>query len=338
MRCTKCVMDDTDPGITFDENGVCNYCRNTSWIWKFLTLSRKQLSARIDAIKENGKGQEYDAIMGLSGGPDSSWALHEARRLGLRVYVVSVDHGWCTPEAAHNLKAMKCDHVERINQEDYRTLQLRYMDSGVRDIDVPMDNNIIAYLWQLAVKMNIRWIIDGTNLINESIMPTAWIWPKTDLENLFAIAGMDGFGRVPLIDYTTISHYRKRYKVSSFPILHHVEYNVQFAKRALKRIWGWKDTREKHWESVFTRFNQLHIQPTRWGIDKRTAHYSSLIISRQMTRDEALEKLAVTPWTVLRENFSGDRHKVLSGLGLTHVDFSRLINLPKKEHGDFIER
>jgi N-acetyl sugar amidotransferase len=305
QMCSRTVMDTSDPLITFDEKGVCNHVKKYEDYEKYHKLSPEaanlKLEQIVDLLKKKGKEKEFDCIMGLSGGVDSSYmAYFVTKKLGLRALVVHVDTGWNSELAVNNIQSIVQKlqlelHTLVIDWEEMRDLQLAFFKSSLSNLDIPQDHCFIASLYQEAKKYNIKYIMNGSNMATESILPTAWGYDASDASHLLGVHRQ--FGSIPLRTYPTCSLYKT---VLYYPIilgmktitpLNYIEYNKSDAKKYLINELGWRDYGGKHYESTFTKFFQAHYLPTKFGFDKRKAHLSSLIVSGQMTRDEAIEEL-----------------------------------------------
>ncbi|MBV6422332.1 MAG: hypothetical protein NAOJABEB_00110 [Steroidobacteraceae bacterium] len=301
--CVRCVMDTSDPEIEFDGQGVCNHCRKFDLEaprrWFPNEEGARRLAATLNTIKAEGKGKPYDSILGLSGGVDSSFLALMLHRWDLRPLVVHVDAGWNSELAVANIeKVVKhCNfdlHTHVVDWEEMRDLQLAYLKSGVANQDVPQDHVFFASLYQYAVRNGIRFVISGGNFATEGIFPTSWHGSAMDSINLRAIHRQ--FGERKLKSYSTISFFE--YYIA-FPFLRRmrvirplnfIPYTKTQAIEQLEAI-GWRAYGRKHGESVFTKFFQNYYLPTRFGYDKRRPHLSSLIVSGQMKREQAIAEL-----------------------------------------------
>jgi aminotransferase len=337
--CTQCVMDTSDPNIVFDTNGVCDHCH------RFVQLARRswfpneegarQLNALIDRMKDDGKGKEYDCILGVSGGVDSSYMALKMAECGLRILAVHVDAGWNSETAAHNIERLieHCGmdlftHV--VNWEDMRELQLSYLKSGISNQDVPQDHVFFATLYHHAVKHKLSWVLNGANVATEGVFPTAWHGSSTDARSLRAI--QKRFGTRKLTDYRTVSFFKyyieypylRRMKV--IRPLNYMPYVKSEAVEELERTISYKAYRRKHGESLFTRFHQDYYLPTRFGWDNRLPHLSSLIVSGQMTRDEAIERLKEPLYD--QAELDRDIDYVAKRLRLNREEFLELLKVP----------
>lgn len=303
--CTRCVMDTTAKEITFDEHGVCNFCREfdvlaAKTIWRPLDVRMKELDDAVKEIKELGKKDKYDCLLGLSGGVDSSYLCFWAKEVGLRPLVVHFDNGWNSELASKNIENIIQKtgfdlYTYVIDWENFKDLQLSYIKASVLDIEVPTDQLIYASLHRIARKYKIKSIINGNNISSEAILPLSWYYPdKLDIENLTSIH--DKFGTRKLKDFpklgliTQLIH-RKLYSMRSIQPLNLLDFDKNKAKEVLKKEFGWRDYGGKHYESIFTRFYQGYILPRKFKVDKRRAHLSTLVAANIITRNEALAEL-----------------------------------------------
>lgn len=339
QQCTRCIMDTTDPEITFDENGVCNHCRNfdelTSKRWFPNEEGKLHLEKMVETIRREGKNKKYDCIMGLSGGVDSSYLALKVKEMGLRPLVVHVDAGWNAELAVNNIECLinYCGYdlyTHVMYWEDIKQLQLAYLRSGVANQDVPQDHAFFASLYHFAVKNNIRYVLSGGNIATESIFPQVWHHSAMDATNLKAIFKRFGDGK--LKEYKTVSffqyyiYYPFIRKMQVIRPLNFLPYNREQAIRELQEKTFWKPYGRKHGESLFTRFFQNYYLVERFGYDKRKPHLSSMIVSGQITREEALSELEkpLYDYNELREDIYYFRKK----LDLSEEEFSKLMQAP----------
>lgn len=301
--CTKCVMDTTDPCITFDENGVCNHCytfENKAQNWFTGAEGEQKFQEIVSVIKNYGRRKEYDCILGLSGGVDSSYVAILAKEAGLRPLVVHVDAGWNSELSVYNIEQLVkyCNfdlHTEVVNWGAMKNLQKAYLNSGIANQDVPQDHVFFSNLYYLARKNNIKYILSGSNIATEGIFPSSWHGDAMDSQNLLAI--FKKFGTGNLKGYRTMSFfeyyimYPFAYRMETIKPLNYINYNKANAAIELKEKVGYKPYKGKHGESVFTKFFQNYYLPKKHGFDKRLPHLSSLIASGQLDREEALKIL-----------------------------------------------
>lgn len=343
--CARCVMDTTDPRIRFDADGICNHCTGNLQRMAAQLLppaQRKQaLDRLVDLITHDGRGKDYDCIVGVSGGVDSTTVLYTARQLGLRPLAVHFDNGWNSELAVDNIKrTIDALHVELstyvVDWDEFRDLQMAFLKAGVPNAEIPTDHGITATLFRTARKFRTRFILSGSNLATEGILPLAWGHYNQDLRHLKAVHRR--FGTVPLktlpvlslADYLSDVFVRG---IRQIPFLNYIDYRKDEARALLSRELGWRDYGGKHYESVWTRFFQGYYLPVKFGFDKRRAHYSSLICSSGMTRDQALTALAepIYPEALLQE----DHRFVLKKLGLSDLEFERIMTMAPRRHGEF---
>lgn len=339
-------MDTSDPEITFDTEGVCNHCHRfmdlAARSWFPDDEGERRLSVIVDQMKAAGQGKEYDCILGLSGGVDSSYLAWEMAQRGVRMLAVHVDAGWNSEIAVHNIErivsACSLDlftHV--VNWEDMRELQLAYLRSGVANQDVPQDHIFFSTLYHHAITHKIRYVLNGGNIATEGIFPAAWHGNALDSRNLKAIHRE--FGTNKLKDYRTVSFfdyyvvypYLRRMKVVR--PLNYMPYDKTDALAKLEANVGYKSYGRKHGESLFTRFFQNHYLPTRFGYDKRRPHLASLIASGQMTREQALAELEKPLYEPAE--LDRDIDFVAKKLRLSRDEFLGLLEVPAHRFEDF---
>lgn len=303
--CTRCVMDTTAPEITFDADGVCNFCKDfdelaKKTIWRPLDVRLKELESGIQKIKQLGKNSKYDCLVGLSGGVDSSYICYWAKQAGLRPLVVHFDNGWNSELAVQNINNIIAKtgfdlYTYVINWEEFKDLQLAYIKASVLDIEVPTDQLIYATLHRIARKYKIKSIINGNNISSEGILPRSWYYDdKLDIVNLtnihkqFGTTKLNNFPKLGLTRQLINAKLHAMYSISPLNLL---DYDKNQAKEVLIKEFGWRDYGGKHYESIFTRFYQGYILPRKFHVDKRRAHLASLVASHSISRAEALTEL-----------------------------------------------
>ena len=342
-------MDTSDPDITFDANGYCNHCseaiRRLEQSYMPDARGQEKLEKLIGEMRRAGRGKEYDCLIGLSGGVDSSWLTYKSKEWGLRPLVFHVDAGWNAPVAEQNIQRLISHlgyelHICTIDWEEMRDLQRAYLHSALANQDVPQDHAFFAVLFHTAAKMGLRYWLSGFNLVSESVLPRAWGYMAMDSRQLKAIHKR--FGQRPLRHFPTLRFWDccKFYNdIKLFPTvkavtpLHWMPYNPDEAKLVLQREAGWENYGRKHSESRFTKLIQNYYLPTKFGFDKRRAHLSSLIAAGQMTREEALARLQEPLYDP--EELREDTAFVLERLGLTEADWERLMSLPNRTFRDY---
>jgi N-acetyl sugar amidotransferase len=343
--CVKCVMDTSDKGISFDEDGVCSHCRSYEEIAKKTLLppeeARQKLAEIVDKIKRDGKGKEYDCIIGLSGGIDSSYLAYQAKQFGLRPLAVHFDNGWNSEISVKNIenivKKLGFDlHTYVIDWEEFKDLQRSFFKASVVDIELLTDNAIFTSLYKIAREQKIKYSLEGHNVVTESIMGKDWNYWKFDLKNIRAIQKQ--FGTVKIRSFPTMGPWKRLFYqyskiIEPVYILNYLQYNKQQAMETLEKELGWQYYGGKHYESVFTKFYQAYVLPTKFKIDKRRAHLSNLICSNQLTREEALVELAKDIYP--QDELSRDKEYVAKKLGFTEEEFDKIMQHPPKSHLDY---
>lgn len=340
--CTRCVMDTSDPDIIFDEEGVCHHCKR----YDNLRNNRYEKSTEkfqeiIEHIRKRGKNHAYDCLVAFSGGTDSSYMLHKLKDSGLRVLAVHFNSGWNAPEATHNVRTMTekigVDLYEyEVDWKEFAAIQIAYLKAGVIDLDVPTDHALHGSLYQAAVDKDVPIILTGHNFETECVMADSWVTDKLDSKNLLDIYMQYGDG-TPIKTFPLQALRRKfiNYnikKIEMIFILNYLDYDKEEASKELNAAYGWERVRVKHGESIWTRFYQCYILPERFGVDKRRAHFSNLILSGVMKRDEALKELENPPY---KDSFEEDMKVILDRFGLSKEEFEEFMKQPTRKHSDF---
>jgi N-acetyl sugar amidotransferase len=339
-------MDTTDPEIFFNSMGVCNHCiqfeERTRLEWFPNEDGLRRWNYLVAQIKANGQGKEYDCILGLSGGVDSSYLALKVHESGLRPLVMHVDAGWNTELAVANIEAVvkHCGfdlHTHVVNWEDMRDLHLAYMRAAVSNQDVPQDHIFFASLYHFATCNGIRHILSGGNLATEGIFPSSWHGSAMDSINLKAIHKL--YGDRKLAQYKTISFFDYYFwypfikKMRTIRPLNYMPYNKTEALIELQTKVGYKPYPRKHGESLFTKLFQNYYLPKKFGMDKRRPHFSSLIASDQMTRAEALAKLEEPLYDLAELEI--DITYFCKKLRITRQQFDELMQVPTHHYSDF---
>ncbi len=345
--CTRCVMDTTDREITFDQQGVCSHCIEfdeiTSKRWFPNREGEEKLRFIYEQMRKKGFNKDYDCILGLSGGVDSSYLALKLYEAGIRPLVVHIDGGWNSELAVQNIENIVnyCGwhlHTVVIDWEEMRELQLAYLKSGVANQDVPQDHAFFSSLYRFAVKHRINYVISGGNLATESIFPKNWLGSAMDAENLRDI--YKKFGKKRLKRFKTISfmqlyfYYPFIKRMKTIRPLNFMPYIKSEALQELKEKVGYKEYARKHGESIFTKFYQNYWLPMKFGYDKRRPHLSSLIVSGQMTRDEALLELNKPLYE--QKELLEDKEYVAKKLGVNNEEFEKILAMPSHSYQDFV--
>ena len=323
--CSQCIMDGSCKELVLDEQGICNFCHQAQKSLREIAEQKYDLPYLLGKIKKDGKGKKYDVLIGISGGVDSSTVLHNAVKLGLRPLCFSVDNGWNDPRADENIMRM----VETLKVPFYRytidlkkfkELQGAFIKAGLINIEIPTDHILMATSLEIAKKNGIKWILSGGNVATESIMPASWSYPARDLVHIKDVyrkmmgKRLTGLPTCGLLKWNI---YKWWYGIKMLYLLDYINYNREESIKLLQEKYGYKPYGLKHEESVFTAWFQNYYLFEKFGIDKRKAHYSSLINSGQMTRKEAMDLAADKP--------------IYPELGLEKL----IRKYPKRSHYDF---
>ena len=344
--CTHCIMDASDPEIVFDDQGVCCHCHHYAYRaahdLHLDDAGRKRLELFVKQVQDDGRGKDYDCLIGVSGGVDSSMVAYHVKRLGLRPLAVHLDNGWDAELAVCNverlLKTLDIDlYTYVLDWEEFKDIHLSFLKASVANSEIPTDHAIIAILYKLAATKGIRYIISGGNIVTEAIMPDSWMYDPKDWRHIKAIHRR--FGKVPLKTFPRLRLFDWAYntfvrRVMFFPILNYIAYDKEASIQTLEREVGWKRYPAKHFESIYTRFFQAYILVKKFGIDKRRAHYSTLINSGQMTREEALAEIVKPPYPS-PELERQDYEYIIKKFGLTEREFEEIMNSPVKNFSEY---
>lgn len=341
-------MDTTDPEITFDDQGVSSYVPLFEKVYAE-TVRRAQageslgeLDALVEKIKADGRGKPYDVVIGVSGGVDSTYLALQAVRLGLRPLAVHFDSGWNSELAVsniHNLvETLDLDlHTLVVDWREMRDLQLAFLKSGIANADTPTDHAFGYVAFTQAQKYGIKHILSGSNYVSESILPAAWEYTSDDATLLKSIHRR--FGSVPLKTYpvmgalTRTLWYPYARGIATHRPLNYMPYHYAQAKAEITREVGWRDYGGKHYESVFTRWFQGYYLPQRFGYDKRIAHYTSLILAEEMSRDEALGLLSTSNYD--EQLRLQDHEFIAKKLGISVAELDEIVASPPRHYTDY---
>jgi N-acetyl sugar amidotransferase len=346
--CIRCVMDTSDPDIHFDAEGLCSHCRNFERLGRPIlerarsaqgALALERLVAR---MKVQGARRDYDCVIGISGGVDSTYVALKVKELGLRPLAVHFDSGWNSELAVSNIenivKTLGIDlHTFVADWEEMRDLQLAFFKAGVANCDIPQDHAFLAVLYRSAARHGIKYILSGGNVATEFILPTAWGYNASDLRHLRAIQRR--FGTMRLRHYPTLGFWRRYLyypyvnRIRVVRLLDYMPYEKEEAKRVIAERLAWRDYGGKHYESLFTRFFQAYYLPMKFGFDKRRAHLSSLIVTGQLTREQALAELSSPPESESR--LLAEKEFVAKKLGLREEQFDRILQSPGRNYDDY---
>lgn len=346
--CSHCVMDTSDPTITFDGRGTCDHCltfyKRVRPKWQPNEAGRKVLQKKIEQIKKAGAGKEYDCLIGISGGADSSYMTYLAKiDFGLRPLVFHVDGGWNSEIAVNNIEKL-IDGLELelftevIDWKEMRDLQLAFFKSGVPHIDLPQDHAFVATLYKFAEKHKIRYILNGGNIATECVRnPLDYFYYGTDMWQIRDIHGR--FGQVPLKTFPLSGILRHKVYlryckgVEVVKPLDCVPYIKKDAMKLLSEKFGWQIYGRKHFESRFTKFYEGYWLPVKFGFDTRRVQYSSLILTGQMKREEALAELRQPPYD--EETIAQDFEYISTKLGISVAELQGYLEAPRKSYKDY---
>ena len=346
--CTNCVMDTTDSQIVFDENGVCDHCntfyKETLPNWHTDKVGHATLQALIKKIKNAGAGKDFDCIIGMSGGIDSSYLTYIAKeQLGLRPLVFHVDAGWNSQEAVNNIEKLIDKlgldlYTEVIDWEEMKDLQLSFFKSGVPHIDTPQDHAFFATMYKFAEQHKVKYILTGANLSTECIRnPIEWMYYQSDsiqLRDIHRQYGQRSLANFPvtsILRHKVYLPYIKGIKVVR--PLNYIPYIKQDAIKLLIDNFGWQPYPQKHFESRFTRFYEGYWLPNKFGYDTRRVQFSSLIVTGQMTRKEALEMLQQPSYD--ESTIAQDFEYVATKLGISIAELQGYMDAPNKTYKDY---
>ena len=347
--CSNCIMDTTDPNITFDGRGWCDYCNNFHATikpqWHTDERGEHELMDLAAKIKKEGVGKDFDCIIGLSGGLDSSYATYVAKeKMGLRPLLLHVDAGWNTDQAVGNIEKLVDGlglelYTEVINWEEMKDLQLAMLRAQVADQDMPQDAAFFSALYKFAKKHKIKYVLTGANYSTECCRePEEWgAYPgidKTLIGDIHSKFGQRPLKSFPLVDIMAYKiYYRYVLGMQIIKPLNMVPYIKKDAEHTLETLFGWQKFKHKHHESRFTRFYEDYWMPRKFGFHKRRAHFSSLIMTGQMTRDEALERISRPE---MDEHFLAQEFEyVANKLGLTTTELQVIFDGPNKSCLDY---
>ena len=355
QQCSRCLYDNhVYPNIIFDSKGVCNICRIYENLQERTVLKgavgAQKLSNLINEIKLKGADKQFDCILGVSGGVDSSYVAYLAKEWGLRPYVIHVDGGWNSDISVKNiaklLQKLGVDlHTHVIDWQEIRDIQRAFIKASVLDIDLPFDNAFMAILYQTANKLGIKYILSGHNTETEGWMPENFTHYKLDSINIKSIHnrfGEQSISKFPIMGPLKASYFRNRKGIEMISPLDLIDYNKAEVKEFLINDFDWIDYGGKHYENLFTRFYQSYILYHKFNIDKRISHLSTLINSGQISKEQAnmeLQKLPYNMDTIDKEKefftkklgFSMEKlEEYIKSPGIPHETYGSYLNIFKK--------
>ena len=346
--CANCIMDTSDSNITFDARGWCDYCNNYHANilpnWRPDERGERELMPTIQRIKRDGQGKDHDCLIGISGGVDSSYLTYLAKvRFGLRPLLFHVDAGWNSQQAVNNIErlveGLGLDlYTEVVDWPEMRDLQLAFFKAGVAHLDTPQDHAFFAGLYNFAAKNGFKYILTGANYSTECVRePLEWHYHASDLRQMLDIHrrfGTRPLKSFPMADIAKFKIYYRLVKgIRVVKPLNHVHYIKDDAMNELVEKFGWQKYAHKHYESRFTRFYEGYWLPKKFGYDKRRAHFSSLILTGQLTREAAMAKIAAPAYDP--ETVAQDFEYVATKLGVTVGELQALMEAPNRSYRDY---
>ena len=348
QQCINCVMDTSDPQIKFDENGLCDHCngynKNILPNWHADKIGEDFLTKQIEKIKKSGRKKQFDSIIGLSGGLDSSYLLHTVvTKFNLKPLVFHVDGGWNTSLAVNNIQMLVEKlglelYTEVINWEEMKDLQLAFFKSGLPHLDLPQDHAFVATQYHFANKYNIKYILNGSNYSTECVRnPLELFYYGTDMKHIRDIYSKFGNNKLDTFPFSSILFHKFYLKylrgINVIKPLNNFKYIKKDAAKTLKNLYGWIPYPQKHFESRFTRFYEGYWLPTRFGFDTRKVQFSSLILTGQMTRKEAIDKLKLPPYEEM--NIEEEFEYVANKLDISVKELKNYHTMPLKFYKDY---
>lgn len=335
-----------DPDIRFDADGVCNYYHAFTQKLKIRVpepeLAKQQLDKLVSSIKKAGKGKRYDCIIGVSGGVDSTYVAWLVKEQGLRPLAVHLDNGWNSELAVKNierlLQHLQIDlYTEVLDWETFRDLQWSFLQASTPDAEIPTDHIIFATMYKVAAKFGVKYILSGMNFRSEGMLPPSWARGHLDWKYIRSVQqqfGSKRIGHLPHLSIARFLFYNLVLRIKNVGILNYVPFRKDEALAIIQDKLGYRPYEGKHHESIYTRFFQSYILPKKFGIDKRKAHLSCLIMSTgEVNREQALVLLQQPPQSELQNH--RDRLFVIKKLGITEADFEAMMAAPVKSILDY---
>ena len=345
QQCVRCIMDTSDPEIRFDSEGHCNHC--TAYLAKIKDItyqgekSDKELEEAVERVKEAGKNSEYDCVMGISGGVDSCYMAYIAQRMGLRILAVHMDNGWNSEEAVKNIKTvctkLGIDYQSYVlDWEEFKQIQLAFLRASIIEMEIPTDVAIPGALHRVAAEHNVKYVISGSNLATEGVMPRCWFYYPKDSKLVRSICKQFGPKKIksfPFFDYPHEMYFKFVKGIRMLYPLNYVSYDKEEVKQFLIDELGWIDYGGKHHESKYTKIVLNYIQPVKFGVDYRRAVCSSQICMGVKTREEALEEMKTLPYNP--DIIEQEKEYVARKFGITLQEFNEILDSPPKSYRDY---
>jgi N-acetyl sugar amidotransferase len=340
--CSRCIMNSTVEEIEFDEHGVCNFCHLYDELDKQYSLDERgknRLTTLINQIREDGKGKNYDCIIGVSGGTDSTYILLLLKKVGLRPLAVHFDNGWNTEISVSNIKnSLEKLGIELstyvVDWEEFKDLQLSFLKASVPEVELPTDLAIRAVLYKAAADEGLKYVIEATSFRTEGVLPLSWgykdgLYVKS-IQKRFGSMKLESYPNLPMSKY---GYYTFVKRIKLVRILNYFEYNKEEAKKILSRELGWVDYGGHHFESIYTRFFQSYLAPQKFGMDRRMVTLSAQINSHTISRDDALKRM--NEETISKERLEQDKAYIAKKFQMSVEQFDRLLEQPPKSVHDY---
>jgi len=337
--CSRCVSDTTMPDIYFDENGICNFCRLHDRFIQMHPLGeegKSRIDSLVTQIKEDGKNNPYDCIVGVSGGRDSTYTLYLAKKLGLRPLAVHFDNGWNSEISVSNIKnataRLEIDlHTVVADWEEFKNLQRSFLKASVSDAEGPTDYAIYSVLYREAVKEGVKYSLNGHSFRTEGTVPKSWSYfDGRYIRSVHKIFGTKKITSFPIMSLSQFLYYIFIKRIRDIRLMDFIDYRKQGASEIIKKELDWQDYGGHHHESYYTHFFQSYYLPKKFNIDKRKVEYSALIRSGQRTREEVLEEL-MEPYPYDEDLVD----YVIKKLDFTRDEFDEIMRAPVKTFHDY---
>jgi len=343
ISCSRCILDSSFPDISFDSEGVCNYCKSYEKLDKKFSLNEEnneKLKITIEKIKNEGKGKEYDSILGVSGGRDSTYVLYLLKKWGLNPLAVHFDNNMDSKIAAENIKnaCLKLDvdlHTFVVDWDDYKDLQNAFLKASVPSVDIPMDHAFVSVLYDFAYTNKIKYIFTGYTFRGEGPIPQKWT--RNDpcfIKDIHTKFGKRKLEKYPLMRIKDKIKYRL-WGLTTISPLNYVDFNYADLMPLLEKELGWRWYGGHHFECIFTRWAFAYYLPTKFNIDKRITDYSVLIRSGQLTRNEAIQKMKEIHYSADQER--EDRRYIMNKLGLSDPEMEEILKAPVKMNSNYCQ-
>lgn len=344
--CTRCVMDTSDEDIVFEEQGVCNHCKDFEIVLKQPKYNKaesdQKLKELISRVKAKGEGKKYDCLVGISGGVDSCYTAYLCKIWGLKPLLLHMDNGWNSDISVQNVKNMveklELDYVSYVlDWKEFREIQLAFLKASIVDLEMPTDLAIPASLYQTAAKYGIKYLISGGNYSGEGILPLTWGYHVLKdgylYRHIVKKYGALKNSNVPYVGLYSEFYYKMVKGIKTLYPLNYVDYNKDEAREFLKKEFDWRDYGGKHHESKITAFWQSYAMPTKFNMDYRRATLSSQIVSGHIKKAEALLVLENLPYDVQKNE--EDKNYIAKKFNISRIELEKFLSEKPKTYKDF---